>query len=762
VKYGIFSVSVLLIFNQVFCSAIIGGRDNNSTTAYIALVSSSGVTTPLSGPFAPVGNGQVFSVAINSANVAIVGGRDNGLTTPYVVFVSPSGVTSALSGPALPVGNGMIRAVSINNVGAAIIGGRENVNNPYVALVSSSGVTSTLSGALPSGLGSIDSVSINDSGAAIIGGEDNGFNTPYTAVVSSSGVATALSGPAAPVGNGLIFSVAINNSGAAIIGGRDNGDTTPYAVLVSSSGVRTALSGPATPVGLGQIRGVAINNAGAAIIGGSDNAGVYAALVSPSGMTTALSGPASPVGAGGIRGVAINNAGAAIIGGEDNGNTTPYAVLVSPSGVRTALSGPALPVGDGMIISVAINDAGAAIIGGEDNGNTTPYAALVSPSGITTALSGTALPVDDGFIFDVALANLLDDVVPSSFGPGSSFANSLFALSSQILSNHLSFQRRMWDKTKVNLNRETGLLTDASDVIYENDPQRKQFNYSKPQYSKKKNYSIWGAPFGDYAHQKSEGSIPAINNWIAGFLLAFDYHGIRNTVIGCGAAYAYNYADLSEGVGHSKTNQEFLTLYGSWMRKHFYINLALWGGLYQMKNERHSIAGITSKSNVDGWLLLPHLEISTPFYAKGDWFLIDPFAMFDWANNWQGHVNEKGPSGFNLNIGHQYTSLLRSEAGLRFFESLTYGWGTFVLMEKASWVNKKPFHAGATQTSFISSVSSFSIEIFSNNTQNLGAVQFGMWFIPSNNPFYGSINYHGEFGSSFQNHLISLEFGGDF
>lgn len=182
-----------------------------------------------------------------------------------------------------------------------------------------------------------------------------------------------------------------------------------------------------------------------------------------------------------------------------------------------------------------------------------------------------------------------------------------------------------------------------------------------------------------------------------------------------------------------------------------------------MKNVRHSIEGITSKSNVNGWLLDPHLEVSAPFYGKENWFMIDPFAMFDWVSNWQGKIHETGTSGFNLNIKRQYASILRSEVGLRFYESLQFGWGTFVLQEKASWINKLPWSAGSAQAIFVGGVSSFAVEVFSNQTQNLGAFQLNGCFLPQNSKSaYGSFNFQGEFGSSFQNYLVSFEIGKDF
>ena len=99
-----------------------------------------------------------------------------------------------------------------------------------------------------------------------------------------------------------------------------------------------------------------------------------------------------------------------------------------------------------------------------------------------------------------------------------------------------------------------------------------------------------------------------MTNWIGGAMVAFDYQGIQNAAIGGGGAYAYNYVHLADSIGHATFNQEFITLYGSWKAEHLYVHAALWGGLYQLYNERHSIAKITSTAHINGWLLSPHLE----------------------------------------------------------------------------------------------------------------------------------------------------------
>ncbi len=708
--------------------AIIGGQDNMNTDPYAALVFPSGSTLNLSGWAAGVG--VIQSVAINNSGAGVIGGSDS--SGIYAALVSAGGVTTNLSGW---TGNGSIKSVAINASGVAVIGGTDNGSlNPYAASVSSSGVVTNLSGWFGGGL--INSVAINASGTAIIGGLDAAGG--YAALVApGSNMAVKLIN--LPLTVNSIYSVAINASGAAIIGGNDLA-TDPYAALVSSSGVFTNLSGWAA--GTGTIQSVAINDSGAAIIGGLDNAGIdpYAALITPGGFVTNLSGW---TGGGEIKGVAINASGAAIIGGRDHGGGEPYAALVSPSGVVTNLSGWAA---GGEIFGVAINDSGAAIIGGTDNGGNDVYAALVSPSGVLTDLSGWT---GGGVIYSVAINNssILNNVVPTSFGSGNSYMNAVMPAVS-FLSNHLKEQL-------LEPSPATGqYVTSRADVLLSTGA------------CEKAPYRIWGGPIGAYARQDRVATTPKMENWIGGIVFGFDYqeHSCPyDYCVGGGASYVFDYVHLSDGGGHAKIQQELLVAYGTFQGDHFLLEAALWGGIYQTHNDRHTLGFISSKSYYRGGLLVPHLELDVPYEFCQAGVIVCPFVQFDWANNWQGKVQEHGASGFNLNINSLYSSLLRSEVGLRLFEEKRFGWGLFALEEKLSYVNKKPFNAGPVSTFFVGSISTFTVDTFSSEVQNLGAGQISAFFLPSCTKYpYGQVTYQIEFGSGFLLNTLALEIGKEF
>ena len=144
-----------------------------------------------------------------------------------------------------------------------------------------------------------------------------------------------------------------------------------------------------------------------------------------------------------------------------------------------------------------------------------------------------------------------------------------------------------------------------------------------------------------------------------------------------------------------------------------------------------------------------------------NYFSLELFGMLDWVNNWQSHFSETGPTG--LFVPEHYSSLLRSEAGARFYERLERSWGQVLFIEKLSYVNQTPFQLGDTSVSFAVSDLFFPVSMGSTQSQNLGAIEFHCLIVPERpNSFYGSIDLQGEFGSSFQSYFAAATIGRTF
>lgn len=711
-------------------NSIIGGQESNNS--YSALFAPGGApltTLPLSS------SGMIQSVAINNSGVGLIGGEGNGdyptNNYPYAGYVSSDGSVRSLLDITT---QGYIYSVAINDAGNGLIGGRTIPDNraPYAALVLS-GSVQVLTG-LPD-TAYLKSVAINNSGVGLIGGEgDNDSNYMYAAIVAANGDVTRISNTPA-TSEGLITSVGINDAGKGLIGGWSNG---PYAAFVDPD---THLAAELSPLPInGQILSVAINSGGNGLIGGYSS-GAYAGSVNAAGVVTAIIDSSFD---GSIYSVAINDTGAGLIGGNNSSN--PYAALVAPDGGLNPLS---LSISSGSINSVAINQAGVGIIGGQYD-SSIKYAALVAPNGTLTLLDPAL-----GSINSVAINDLTNSATPASIGPyyGAIFPQ-LGAISA--LETRFIEQNRIWKQTT---SAEVAELDHHFDLVGYGKPLPK---HSAPQQPKKNN-SIWIAPFGDYVHLKAQGEVPQYTNEVAGILAAYD-HQSSNYMVGGALGYAFNYLHYSESLGHGKINEELACVYGSYYQDHFWLDAALWGGLYQFHNERHTLTTITSTAHTHGWILSPHFEMAMPWEMdQNKNYFVEPFVMLDWVNTWQKHFTESGPSGFNITMDGLYGSLLQSELGLRFYEKFQYGWGRFLLEEKLSYVNQAPFHFKDVSTFFVGSASSFPIAVGSTKVQNLGSAQLTGFFVPNNQSYpYGGFALQAMANSNEQSYFASLLIGKDF
>lgn len=682
--------------------AIIGGQGN---VPYAAFVEQDGsvVTIPGLPP-----TGHIFRVAMNQSNEGLIGGT-SGLDA-YAAFATPNGTLTPITGLMVP---GEIYTVAINQSGAGIIGGGGYLANvPYAALVAPDGSKIELTDVPASGL--IYGVAIDDSGVGIIGGSGPS-SSAYAALVSPAGVLTPLVGLPS---TGGIFWTASNPSGQKFIGGYDT--ATIYAAFVNPTGSVTPVSG----FPLGQAYAVRLNALGNGIVGGKSLDLPYAAFVSSAGEVTTIKGLPSTTGI--IYNVALNDSGTGLIAGFST--TGPYGAFVDPEGVLTPLVG--LPSGTGFLDGIALDNSGIALVGGSSSD--VPYLAVAAPNGALTYFSG--LPAE-GEINSIA-SHVFEQLIPKNINLLDSWVNTQFTFTN-VLNQHCLDQQR---------SRYQAFCECCCDSECE------------------KVSTFWIAPFGSYIREKAHHERPDFSNKIAGVLAGYDYKGISDVVLGGAIGYAFNKTHYRQDLGNNSINQESLVVYASLNKPCFYANLALWGGAFQASNQRRTFNSITSKSSPYGWNLCPHLELSTPIALTScQRYVIDPFVTLDWANNWQQHFKERGASGLNLTLRDLHISVLRSEIGLRLFETFHYGWGRLVLEQKGSYVNRITTNRGRGRVRFVGAGSAFNVKTITPYERNLGVVQVHLECVPASlSDVYASIDYQGEFGASFQSNALTLEIGKNF
>ena len=744
---------------------LIGGIQNPSNP-YAAFVSSSGATTELILPVISTTGGGINSVAINDSGIGLLGGTSN-TNLAFAAFVNPpESVTQLSVNPGGPFSS--IFRVALNSSGLGLIGGSAG-SNWYVAFVSQPDSVVPI-GSLPN-TGSLYALDMNDSGIGLIGGF---AGNAYVAFVNSSGLLKEFSS----LPTGQINSVAINSSELGLVGGTNG--TNAYAAFLNLSGVVQAFSTlPAATIGT-----VSINNLGQGLIAGSS---AYCAFVDSSGSIQPVTLAATYIAS-----VSLNDAGEGLVGG-GNGSA-PYAAFVDSSG--SVIVCPSLPANTG-ISSVAINSAGNGLIGGLDSGTSRDYAALVYRSGSTIEIS--PLPSVSGFegitsvaTFlpllshiptagltgnNLALANYLNTYSPNTalyFVPSELTGtlpqalesaaptrhafdlfisdNNLFALSNSF-TQHAQDMRHYWLFQESWCERMENNLTDFEE---------KQAPSCSCELTRRP-YQLWLSTMGMSSSQKAQHQTSTFQPWSAGCILGFDAHSSPNNTYGLGVAYAYTYDHQKQHAGHSRIQQEYLFLYGIWDNKRFYGDVALWGGLFQINNSRKiemTSFHFTTTSHPKGWQLAPHTEIG--YRNNYNITTFEPFVMFDWVNNWQGHYQEHGSSPFNFGQKSCYSSFLRSEVGLRCYETIEFSSWRLVLQEKGSYVNRKPFRLGDVTAYLISTPGFFTVETLTT-PQNLGVAAAEILFEP-NKPCrpYGSVAYQGEFGSTYQSHQFLAHLGWNF
>jgi hypothetical protein len=752
--------------NSAYATGIIGGQAGNGD-AYAAFVTFPSITTT---PIAnlPTSSATINTSAINSLGTALLGGQDS-TSNGYATYVLPNGNLIPLS---ISFSGAPITTSAINSSGLGLIGGDGDPfnSNTYAAFVSPDGTVRPLS-SVTSDTNYVKGVALNDSGVGLVGGEGNessGIPTSvYVAYVQTDGTTLALSTETEfNIGGG---SVAINSASNGIVGGSTFVDPNPvpYAALVFYNNGSPSLTVVSSlPLTEGIISSVAINNSGVGLIGGQDDgaANIYAAIVTGDAMSataTPLFSEMSPQ-AGFINSVALNDAGMGLIGGQLGGSDV-YAAIVQPNMTVIPLFNTSIP---GTINEVAIDQTGIGLIGGQTN--STAYAALVAPNGTITSLDIG----DPSTILTTALnnnTNIFGAVTPVSTGPyASPIYTQLAAISA--LEAHFIEQNKLWKFSK-GINIAQNDLFDSEELLADNrdDPlacidKLVSYEYRPGARTKTEQSSsaspkntIWVAPFGNFVHLNSEGNNPSINNQIGGVLLAYDRQG-DNFLVGGSLGYAFNYIHYFNQLGHGKIQEEMACVYGAYYTEHFWFDIVAWGGVYQFWNKRRSLSSIISKAKSHGWIFSPHLEMASP-WAMGDQelYYVEPFVMFDWVNSWLHGYTETGKSGFNLQVKGQYTSLLQSEAGIRFYEQFLYGWGRFCLEEKLSYVNQAPFHFHNVATSFVGSASSFPIAIGSSKVQNLASMQLVGCFVPKRNAYpYGGISLQVTANNAYQSYFVEL------
>ncbi len=319
----------------------------------------------------------------------------------------------------------------------------------------------------------------------------------------------------------------------------------------------------------------------------------------------------------------------------------------------------------------------------------------------------------------------------------------------------------MADPSELLVDASSEALADGSLISKCKPPMKKKASLCPPENNN--NFDVWVGAFGEASYQKAQHESPAFRFITEGLLGALDYYIGDHGFVGGGLGYAHTHLHEDHHAGKASTNYAIATIYGEFDFSHFYTELVLWGIYNRIDNQRHiSFPGFsaTAISKTNGWQLDPHVGIG--YDIDKNWGCIEPFAAADWANSWRQGYHEHGAGAFNMHEKRHHSSLLRTEAGVRFYEDWEYDWGVFLLKEKISYVYKKPFGTGSVTAAVVGGAGSFSVESLSS-VQNLGSVGFEfLTRVGKKKPVSFSAAYAGEFGKQYQSHEVILSVTKDF
>lgn len=329
------------------------------------------------------------------------------------------------------------------------------------------------------------------------------------------------------------------------------------------------------------------------------------------------------------------------------------------------------------------------------------------------------------------------------------FVNNQNAFSiNRLMSSHLDTLRSM-DKVAPKNEFISALMADACGKI------------RKPP-EKRSSYSTWIAGFADFSHVDSSHQNPSFDFNSQALLVGLDYRTCSSNLIGFSLGYLHTHLSDNHHAGHSTIQSGFLSLYANLSAGSFYFEPALLGIYNSDSNTRHiSFPGFSANAHADlsSWQFVPHLEVG--YDISRNWGDILPFVAIDYAWNWQRGYKERGAAPFNATQKSKTSSLLRTEAGLKFIESFAFSSWTLFVKEKASYIYEKPH--GTQVTAFLTGLpASFSVTALNQNL-NLGSLGVELFAeIGASSPYGIVLSYDGEFGSNYFSNEIALTFSKSF
>lgn len=264
-------------------------------------------------------------------------------------------------------------------------------------------------------------------------------------------------------------------------------------------------------------------------------------------------------------------------------------------------------------------------------------------------------------------------------------------------------------------------------------------------------WNIWLGGYFQQSQQKAQNQNPAFHVRNEAGIVGCDWNWSSCAMMGAGFGYAHSHISEKGDFGKADIDYYCVSLYGAFNWNCFYLEPALWGIYHRIHNHRHIVFSDfddTAEATWRGKQIVPHLEFGVVLpYC---WGILEPFIAADWAVNWEGGYVEHGASSMNMQVKARTSSMLQSQAGVRFYEEFLGNWALFGAKEAISYINRLPFGTGTITAALTGSADYFTLRSF-KSSQNLVGVDVELFakLGPCRN-WAISLEYDGEFGSDYQ------------
>ncbi|HSX10885.1 MAG TPA: autotransporter-associated beta strand repeat-containing protein [Chlamydiales bacterium] len=315
----------------------------------------------------------------------------------------------------------------------------------------------------------------------------------------------------------------------------------------------------------------------------------------------------------------------------------------------------------------------------------------------------------------------------------------------------------------------------------DNAPDNNPAGSAKTIAAQEKQNDFWASGFGSFISQDGQNQNPDIEDTSSGVIVGYDYYGYENGIFSLLGGYIHNSIDEGDGLGKGKSHGGVLGLYGTGYLWNGYLEGGVQGSYNRYGMNRNvGFDGITpfqatAKSSFNNWGLLLHvgggydwmcdLSANDDHNSMFDSVIVEPFAGFDWAINFQEDFTETGAAPLNMHTRSATPSIFKSQIGLNLYQTWNREEYVCILEESVSYVNKTPFDTTMTSSVVIAPAplptgapGSFTLLTY-DKVLNLGSLRAEVFYKHKPSEFFLSGSYAGEFGSGYISNAVQGTLG---